>query len=191
MSKIHKRHILPPWRLLVTNYIGGLGYYGWHFAWILTAFLLSLRIMQFWVFGSEPILYTPSQTTQVATLSHTESSFFVQLFATIITVALSVGIVIFMACLPYWIGYVSRTVPRWCLAQTSWRLNAKMLYRAKLTGVMGVFVCAIPSLYYPGGSAFMNLGFFIVSVSCLFAFVCFWVQYTIAAHWNIPERRIF
>lgn len=191
MTSIAHTRKLPPWRLIVTNYIGGLGYYAWHFAWILTVFFAAIRTIQYLIFGGEPLLYTPAQTTQTAATPSAETNVVVAIFVGVLAIIFCVAVVVFVTCLPYLIGYLSKDIPRWCLRQTSRGISIRTLYYAKLFGVVCALVCAVPILYYPGASASMNIGFFIVVATCVLALLCFWLQHICVTLWRIPERRVF
>mgnify|MGYP003612143072 CR=1 FL=1 len=190
MSTTHRVRALPLWRFLVTNYIGGLGYYAWHVAWMLSVLLVCLRAMQFMLIDNGIILYTPAQTVKTAG-THAATPLAVQLLAGAFALLLSIGLCVFVICLPYWIGYASRDLPRWCLRHTSLTISARTIYRTKLVGVAAVLVAAIVLLYYPGASFVANIGFFVVVAACCGAFVCFWVQYLCQTLWKLPERRVF
>ena len=190
MSVIQRSSRFPSWRTMLANYIGGLGYYAWHMAWMVVTLLVFLRGLQFLLFKGQTLLYVPAQTAQYDA-PPASTGLLSELLLSILTAVLVLAVVVFVVCLPYWIGYMSRSLPRWCLAQTSWKLIPRNLYRTKLIATAAVFVCAVPVLYYPGAAAHANIGFFFVSVLCLVAFICFWLQYLCTTLWKIPERHRF
>lgn len=179
---------LPPKRYILVNYFGGLGYYALHFAWIFVMFMALVRILQYVILRGEPILYAPSQTTPTTIQTTGGMDVFV---SWLITIAAGSVVAVFITLLPYWLGYISRTIPRWILDQTSWHVNLTSIHRTKQSLVLLITLLSLPTLYHADTSAQANLPFFIVFGSCIFASLCFAVQHKTAASMHIHERSVY
>ena len=177
------------WKLVFGNYVGGIGYYLFHFGWILLAFFVLSHVLQFVILGSDPLQYTPPQT--VAEQSRALHSGSISWFAEATIVAMYCLMCALLLTLPYWAGYLSRSLPRIVLRHTTWKATNRSLFLVKLTGCAAVAVASIFILYTPGATAADNLGFLLVLGAAGVAVCCFWVQYIVVTLWKIPERRVF
>ena len=178
---------LPSVKQVVANYCGGIGYYAFHFAWVLLVFTTLVRMMQFVILQDQPVLHSPAQTTAAASY---ESTIPIVVSFTA-TALLLVATAAFVLLLPYWLGYVSKGIPRWLLRQTSWSVTTQTIHVTKQLLVGSVFVAAIFAAYQPAMDAAANVTFFVVTGACLTAALAFALQHTLITLWKIPERRIY
>lgn len=179
----------PPLRTIVVNYIGGIGYYFLHFAWILLAFMVFIGVLQYVIPEGRPTL-PPSGEIVGATEAGVTFPF-ANILSWLFVLIFGAATLFLVVTLPYWIGYVSRTIPLWILDQTSWNKSLVNIYRAKQCLVFLVACCAIIILFSPGVPALQNIEFFTVIGFCAIAALCFWIQYTIAALWKLPQRSVY
>lgn len=166
------------------NYIGSLGYYGWHFAWVLLVIQVFVEASQYFVVGQRiemEILNTSNQQS-ASTLSDVTI-----LGLVLMTVLLFVCVVV----LPYYLGKLSRRLPRAVLSETSWPQTHQSILRVKQLACLGVVLAAIVCIFVPEGVIGTNLGFFVVLASALCASICFALQHKLATLWRIPERYVF
>lgn len=178
---------LPARRVLLVNYIGGVGYYAFHFAWTLSVFLASLSVMQYIVFGGQPVLYVPGPVTDSSTAVVPAPEW----LGVIAGALAGVVLLVFLTLLPYWLGYVSKGVPRWVLRQTSWKCTLSSLHAVKQVGVLIVFAAALVAFYVPKADYSTNIPFLIVLSACLVSSCAFALQYKIAAFMKLHERSVY
>lgn len=178
---------LPPMSQLFTNYCGGIGYYALHFAWVLLAFTTLLRVMQYVVLQNQPVVYSPVQTSPIANYEAAVPAIVSFAVAAILLVVTVTSVLL----LPYWLGYISRVIPRWLLRQTSWKITTQTIYVTKQILVSLIFVAAVLSSYQPAMDAAANVTFFVMTIACMIASLAFVLQHTLITLWKIPERRIY
>lgn len=178
-----------PLRAIVVNYIGGIGYYSLHFAWILLAFMVFIGVLQYVIPEGRPILQPSGEIVGATEVGVTFP--FANILSWLFVLIFGAATLFLVATLPYWIGYVSRTIPLWILDQTSWNKSLGNIYRAKQCLAFLVACCAIIILFKPGVPALQNIEFFTVIGFCAIAALCFWIQYTIAALWKLPQRSVY
>lgn len=185
MSRMYK---LLPARVMFVNYIGGIGYYCLHFAWILTLFLLSFSVLQYVVLNGEFVMYnTGPAGGQIVAPNGTST----HLLGLLVSAASFLAVVIFLTLLPYWLGYISRGIPRWILKQTSWKPTLQHLHLTKQACVAVVFFAALISLYSPQSAPLTNVPFLITLGACVISSLSFVVQYKMAAFMKLHERSVY
>lgn len=182
---------LPPLRQIAANYIGGIGYYALHFAWILLVFTISLDILQYVVPTGQPLHdvllgAAPSSTTNDGAMSLP-----LALVSWLLATLLILAAILFTVLLPYLIGYTSRRIPLWILDQTSWQHSLITIHRIKQCFTLIIACCAVLALYEPGAPAPQNIAFFTVIGLCVAASTAFLLQHTVAALWKLPQRSIY
>lgn len=181
---------LPPVKHVIANYCGGLGYYAFHFAWILLAFTTLTRIMQYVIPQNQPVLQTPAQTTAAAVTTSGGDG-----LPTVVVIAISafllVATLVLLILLPYWIGYLSRGLSRWLLRQTSWGVSLRGIQITKQLLSLLAFVVSVMVLFQPAMDTIANLPFFLVTAACVVASLAFALQHILVTLWNIPERRVY
>lgn len=171
--------------VVAANYIGGLGYYLWHISWIVTCVYVLLEASRYVVVGTGPIYQTPSSTAAHSVADPlAASSYLASLLAVVLVAVCVFG-------LPYYVGWLSRGLPRWVLAQTSWELSISKVLRIKQLLCLVLAVIAVLLLFSPDRSGGENIASIVVMGSTILASVLFLAQHAIAAHWDIPERRVF
>ena len=187
MSKIHTYF---PTRTVIVNYIGGLGYYMFHLAWLLTVFLVLMKLMQYIVLeGARPVHDAP--LTGLAANQPDDQSQIGWFIALAIGWFLSILLVILLVLLPYLIAYLSRRIPRVLLRHTSLDTSRRSIYLEKLLLVSAVFVGSTLLLYTPSSTYHSNTGFFITVGASIFALLFFSIQYKLTTLWHIPERSVY
>lgn len=185
MSRIYK---LPPARVMIVNFIGGIGYYGLHFAWVLTLFLLSFSVLQYVVLNGEAVMYNAAPVSGPIVGSTGVAAEWLGVVVSVVSFAV---VAIFLTLLPYWLGYVSRGIPRWILQQTAWKPTLRSVHLTKQACVAIVFFAALISLYSPQSAPLTNVPFLITLGACAISSLSFAVQYKIAAFMKLHERSVY
>lgn len=166
------------------NYVGSLGYYGWHFAWVLLVIQVFVEASRYFVVGQRIEMEVMNAGGQQSTNALTD--------VTIIGLVLvALLLLVCVVILPYYLGKLSRRLPRAVLSETSWPQALQSILRVKQLACLGVVIAAIVCIFVPEGVIGTNLGFFVVLGSALSASVCFAVQHKLATLWRIPERYVF
>lgn len=180
---------LPPKKQLIANYVGGLGYYMFHVAWMIIFFLVCVEVIKAFV-GTGYYYYAPSVATPSLDVSTVASAMWsLQLVVWIFNSIIVLALCVFVVLLPYWIGRISRAIPLSVLRQTRWRITLKSVLITKQLLVLLVFCTGFVALYTPSqlttesASAFMS-----VVLLCTAASLLFWLQYMLTALWKIPQR---
>lgn len=185
MSRIHK---LPSARVMIVNFIGGMGYYGLHFAWVLTLFLLSFSVLQYVVLNGEAVMYNATPVTGPIVGSTGATA---EWLGVVVSAVSFVVVAVFLTLLPYWLGYVSRGIPRWILRQTIWKPTLQSVHLTKQACVAIVFFASLISLYSPQSAPLTNVPFLITLGACAISSLSFVVQYKIAAFMKLHERSVY
>lgn len=181
---------LPPARTLAVNYIGGIGYYTLHLAWMLLVFILSQEVLQYIVFQGQPVPYV-SETGAAASASSMAPTQVPIVLSWLLALCAGLVVMLFVVLVPYWLGYISRPIPRWLLRQTNWQDSPIFVHRTKQLLVLFVIGSAVLALYKPAVPPLQNLAFFIVIGLLGMASACFWLQHRLAARWRLPQRSIY
>lgn len=172
-------------RELFANYVGSIGYYSWHFAWVLLLVQVLLQVSQYFIVAQR-VMIDVSNTKAVEQNSGEIGG--ISLVGVVLTCLL---VVLCAVLLPYYIGKISRQLPRFIVNETSWPLTVNNVLRVKLFACFAVVIVAVVCVFVPEGVSGSNLGFMVVVASALIAGVFFSVQHKLAALWHIPERYLF
>lgn len=184
------RHYLRslPKRRLVVNYIGGLGYYGWLIAWLLVVAQLGVQAAQFLLPPSSSQVQDVPMTSDAPQASSLPEVGVVWNLAAVLLIGVAIICVLVM---PYYVGWLTKKLPRWVVKQTDYSLSLHVLYCVKLIGCGVTILISTALLFAPYESGLTN-ALYVTTLAILFAsLVCFWLQYKIATLWHIPERDVF
>lgn len=170
------------------NYLGGLGYYGWFFALLLIVAQLGVQASQYFVSTtSQPVqdipssVATPQPTDAIdAGLAWNASAIMLMLVAVIGALAM-----------PYYIGWLSRKLPRWVIGQTSYPLSGQTIHRVKQIACMVMAMMSTLLLFAPYESGLTNALYVTTLAALVTSMGLFWLQHKTATLWRIPERDVF
>lgn len=171
--------------VVLANYIGGVGYYLWHISWIVVSMYVLLEASQYVIVGSGPIYQTPAMTSAAATAESISMSSIIASALVILLVAICVFV------LPYYVGWLSRNIPAWLLAQTTWTTTLTHVLRVKQILCIVLVCVAVLLLFSPDKSGGENIAFIVSLGVTLLSSLFFVAQHAIAAHWDIPVHRVF
>lgn len=175
-------------RRTTMNYLGGLGYYGWFFALLLIVTQLGVQASQYFVSSnSQPVRDTPSSVAAPQATGVAEVGLAWNAAAIMLMLVATVGALL----MPYYIGWLSRKLPRWVIAQTSHPLSRRTIHRVKQIACMIVVVMSTLLLFAPYESGLTSALYVTTLAALVVSMGIFWLQHKTATLWRIPERDVF
>lgn len=175
-------------RRIAANYIGGLGYYGWFFALVLLFAQLGVQAAQYFVVpATQPVRDVPMSVAKPQMPGAEKAGVIMNAAAVSLVLVAVVGVLV----MPYYVGWLSRHLPRWVVAQTNHHKSSRALHMTKQTGCLVLAVVSTLLLFAPYESGLTN-ALYVTALGSLFAAAAlFWLQYKTVTLWQIPERDVF
>lgn len=177
-----------PKRRILVNYIGGLGYYCWYFAVLLILLQLTLQAMRYLVVSSPPMYDQPMLSTSSSDVMGVGEMSVLSTVLSVLFIGLACVMVLTM---PYYVGWLSRRVPRWVISQTNNNVTVASLHNTRQIACIVTILVATALLFAPREDSLVNALYLTILVTLLGAMSCFWLQQKIATRWQIPERHLF